>query len=212
MNHSVCDFNCCGADCPAVDAWSCSKHQQDFFLLHGFNVSDGGVSTVGRLLPLLPDSKVWSYGWLGLFGVRFFNGRIARMLADSLTDGCVVVGHSNAAAIIHRALQLDNCPSIKRVVLIRPALDSSVEFGDKVERVDVFHHHDDLPVSMSRFIPCHEWGDMGAVGYEGDELNVFNHDSSVLFGEYAGHHSAFANESFGAFAKYLVRLMGVDDA
>ena len=212
MNHSGCEVNCGGVDCPSIDAWGIASGQQDIFLLHGFNVSDGGASTVGRLLPVLPNARIWPYGWLGLFGVRLFNGRIAKMLAASLTPGCVVVGHSNAAAIMHRVLQLDSCPTIERLVLIRPALDSVVEFGDKVERVDVFHHHGDAPVSMSRFIPCHEWGNMGAIGYDGDESHVFNHDSAKLFGEYAGHHSAFANESFGAFAMYLLKLLGFDDA
>jgi len=211
MGQSSCQSNCLAGDCACSDVCLRSTSGKDYFLLHGFNVKDGGASTIGRLLPLLPNARIWSYGWLGLMGVRFFNGRIAGMLAASLTEGCVVIAHSNAAAIVQRALQLDGCPQVERLVLIRPALDADTEFGDKVDRVDVFHHADDVPVSVSRFIPCHEWGDMGAVGYEGDELHVVNHDSAVLFGEYAGHHSAFANESFGAFAKYLVKLLGLDD-
>lgn len=211
MNHSCCEFNCGGDGCPAVDAWGCGSVKQDIFLLHGFNVRDGGDSTVGMLLPFLPNSRVWPYGWLGFLGVRFFNGRFAKMLAASLTPGCVVIGHSNAAAIIQRALQLPECPSVERVVLIRPALDCYATFGDRVERVDVFHHRDDVPVSLSRFIPCHEWGDMGARGYDGGESHVFNHDSAMLFGESAGNHSAFANESFGPFVGYLVKLLGLDD-
>jgi hypothetical protein len=214
MGHSSCEFNCGGPGCDALDSWAVVGNQKDYFLLHGFNVKDGGGSTIGRLLSLLPNARVWSYGWLGLLGVRFFNARIANMLAASLTDGCVVIAHSNAAAIVQRALQLDNCPHIERLVLIRPALDSDAVFGDRVDRVDVFHHADDMPVSASRFIPCHEWGDMGAVGYEGAELHVVNHDDSVVFAGFngAGNHSAFSNETFVPFAKYLVKLLGLDDA
>lgn len=186
-------------------------HQPDVFLLHGFNVGDGGASTVGKLLPYLPNSRIWPYGWLGLLGVRLFNGRFAKMLAASLNDGCTIIGHSNAAAIIHRALQVSSCPQVKRVVLIRPALDSDAIFGDKVDRVDVFYHPGDLPTRVSRWIPWHEWGDMGAAGYTGQELHVINHNSALMFGEYAGSHSAFANESFGVFVKYLRKLLGIDD-
>jgi len=212
MDHSSCQFDCAAGDCDCPDACGSLPSRKDYFLLHGFNVRDGGKSTVGRLLPVLPNAHIWPYGWLGLFGVRLFNGRIAKMLSASLTDGCVVIAHSNAAAIVQRALQLDGCPDIERIVLIRPALDANAVFGDKVERVDVFHHADDVPVSMSRFIPFHEWGSMGSTGYEGGELHVLNHDSARLFGEYAGHHSAFANESFGVFSKYLVKLLGLGDA
>lgn len=185
--------------------------QPNVFLLHGFNVSDGGVGSVGKLLPYLPGSRIWPYGWMGLFGVWFFNGRIARMLAASLDEGCTVIGHSNAAAIIYRALQLDSCPHIKRVVLIRPALDSDVVFGVKVDRVDVFYHNGDLPTKLSSWLPWHEWGSMGASGYTGNELHVVNHDSGLMFGEYGHSHSAFANESFGVFVKYLRKLLGIDD-
>ena len=203
----ACEFDCVDGDCACPDA--CMNHiQQDIFLLHGFNVSDGGMSTVGKLLPFLPNSRVFPYGWLGVIGVYLFNDNIARTLSASLTDGCVVIGHSNAADIIYRALQLPNCPPVERVVLIRPALDCDVSFGDKVDRVDVFFHQGDVAVGLSKWLPFLGWGVMGMVGYMGDDLNVVNHDSEFLFDDSA--HSSFANETLKPFVKYLRGLLGID--
>lgn len=178
-------------------------------MLHGFNVRDGGKQSIAKLLPYLPGSRVFRYGRFGLIGVYFFNDNIAETLAASLSEGCVVIGHSNAADIIYRALQLPECPQVERVVLIRPALDSDVTFGNKVDRVDVFHHYADVPVILSALMPCSNWGDMGAVGYEGGELHVMNHDESLLFG--FSDHSSFADESFDPFVKYLQVLLGFDN-
>jgi len=182
----------------------------DVFLLHGFNVRDGGKSTVGRLVEFLPNSRVFSYGWLGLIGVYLLNGFIARRLVRVLTAGCTVVAHSNGADIIHRALQLDECLFVDRVVLIRPALDCDAVFGGRVGRVDVFHHEDDVPVGFAKYLPCSSWGNMGEVGYEGSEQHVVNHDSELLFGD--ASHSAFAGGAFEPFVLFLCKLLGVNDA
>jgi len=177
----------------------------NIFLLHGFNVRDGGKKTIGRLSEVLPSARLVSYGFLGLIGVRFFNDNLAKMLASLATPDCVLIGHSNAASIIYEALQLEQCPKIKRIVLIRPALDSNVDFGSKVERVDVFHHEGDKPVFLSQFLPCHSWGDMGTEGYDGPNDFVFNHNSEEIFG--IPDHSAFAGAGFAHFSGYLKRLL-----
>lgn len=175
----------------------------DIFLLHGFNVRDGGKNTVGRLLPYLPNSRVINYGWVGFLGTIFFNDNIAKMVKSQLTHDCTVIGHSNAADIIHRALLLNDCPRIKRLVLVRPALDGDVSFGDNVERVDVFHHKDDAPVGLAKYIPFHKWGSMGEHGYSGDDKNVVNHDEEEIFDDTKGGHSAPFQESLSFFVPYL---------
>ena len=187
----------------------CMVRSMDTFLLHGFNVRDGGARTVGRLVPYLPGARVVSYGWLGLIGVRFFNDNLARMLCSQLTPSCTVIGHSNAADVIWRALQLDACPRIKRLVLIRPALDSDVSFGDKVQRVDVFHHADDVPVGLSRLLLCHHWGSMGCDGYDGEDDEVYNWDEAVIFGKQFGGHSDDFNRNLPQFGNHLRRLLRV---
>lgn len=183
----------------------------DIFLLHGFNVRDRGKRTVGRLLPFLPGARVVPYGWLGFVGVRFFNDNLAQMLCSMLTPGCTVVGHSNAADVIWRALQMYDCPRIKRLVLIRPALDSDMVFGDRVDRVDVFHHEHDKPVGLARFLLFHNWGSMGAQGYDGPEFHVVNHDEGFLFRDDDGDHSAFATRYLNAFGVYLRGLLGLSE-
>lgn len=179
--------------------------KNDIFLLHGFNVRDGGKGTVGKLIPHLPNSKILPYGWIGVLGVTFFNDNIAKMLVNQITDDCTIIGHSNAADVIYRMTQLDNCPRIARIVLIRPALDSDVSFGDKVGRIDVFYHQGDVPVSFAKYIPCHNWGSMGTEGYDGPDKNVVGHNSEELFNDSA--HSAVFNEKLTVFVPYLKEIL-----
>jgi len=185
--------------------------KKDIFLLHGFNVKDGGVKTVGSLLEDFPSAKLVNYGWLGFLGTIFFNDNIAKIVATQITDGCTIIGHSNAADIIYRMSQLKSCPKIDRVILIRPALDSDISFGSNVDRVDVFFHENDRPVGFAKWIPFHNWGSMGESGYKGKDSNVFGHDEKSIFNDKEGGHSDVFKKTKHLFVPYLKNLLKIDN-
>ena len=85
------------------------------YLLHGFNVRDGGADTVEKLRPFIlndPNSgmvKSWKYGWFGLVSVLFKNATVAKKLKQAHSQNysptaCNAVGHSNGCAIQYSPL------------------------------------------------------------------------------------------------------------
>lgn len=140
------------------------------WLLHGFNVSDGGERTVQALAPFFEaegyEVKRFRYGWRGLLGVRMMNDTFARILADIIEPGDIVLGHSNGGCIGYLAAAEHAAP-IGQLVLINPALDADVKFPAQLRAVHIWHSPSDRPVAVAKLLPWHNWGDMGAVGYRG---------------------------------------------
>lgn len=175
--------------------------------VHGFNVTDGGAGTTGKLarrLEHLGESAQFRYGWLGLLGVRLFDGRFARMLAGMVTHGAVGIGHSNGCLILHRAAS-DGAP-FRHLILINPALDADVAFPPSVERVDVLHNSDDTVVSVGSLLPFHGWGDMGRRGATWPDWRVRNYDTRALFGA-SGHSAVFSDEVIDRLASFVEALI-----
>lgn len=144
-------------------------------VVHGFNVRDGGKATTDRLHPYLAGAGFEvvdeDYGWIGLLGVRLFNGPLARGIADRaiLNSNAGVkpvgIGHSNGCAILARAADLG--APFEALVLINPALDAERVIAPQVRQVHVYHSRHDAAVRTARWLRWHEWGDMGARGYQG---------------------------------------------
>lgn len=147
--------------------------------VHGFNVSDSGANTTDRLVPFFSAAGYnvheHDYGWFGLLQVRFLNGRVAKRVAKSVRPGDIGVGHSNGCAILARAAAL---VPFDGLVLVNPALDKDTEFPASLRWIHVYHSNGDAAVSLARFLPMHQWGDMGRVGYCGDDGRVLNFDHS----------------------------------
>ncbi len=147
-------------------------------LVHGFNVTDGGKHTTDRLRPWFESSgydvEECDYGWIGLLGVRFLNKRFARKCKKMTTPGSIGIGHSNGCAIL-QAASLMGAP-FEQIVLINPALDSDAKFGKQGKFIHVWYSPSDIPVRMARLLPFHTWGDMGAVGYTGDDPRFFSYN------------------------------------
>lgn len=190
------------------------------YLLHGFNVHDGGADTVEMLRPFLrehPGSttvKSWKYGWFGLLSVLFKNKIVAKRLAMAHAQvypasPCYAVGHSNGCAILLRAAQLGM--EFKTLLLINPALNVDTVFPPNIRQVIVVHTEDDVPTRVARWfdrIPFigliipNAWGAMGAYGYEGPDPRVMNID---LTGVLHGHSDLF--EVKNAF--YMEKVVGL---
>ena len=150
--------------------------------VHGFNVSDGGKSTIDTLKPFLKnDYEILEadYGWIGLLGVKIYGKKIARVMAGMTPPKAIGIGHSNGCMELIRACEYG--APFSHLIFINPALDNDIKIPLQVDRVDVLHNLDDRVVTMSRLYPFCYWGDMGRVGYKGHDKRVHNHETKRLF-------------------------------
>jgi hypothetical protein len=145
-------------------------------LVHGFNISDGGETTVARLKPYLAESsqytaQVFSYGWIGLMGAWFLNPRIVKQLMARVGASDIGCGHSNGCTLLHRASHL-GAPFIG-LIYINAALKSDAAGAPQVEWIDVYSNDGDHVVKFAALLrllapwaPLGDrlWGDMGTRG------------------------------------------------
>jgi hypothetical protein len=145
-------------------------------LVHGFNVTDGGESTVARLKPYCESSgfsvRIFSYGWVGLMGARFLSPRIVRQLISRVAPDDIGLGHSHGCTLLHRAAWLG--APLKGLVYINPALTSNALPAPQVKFCNVYFNDGDHAVKFAAMLrllapwaPLGDpiWGDMGARGY-----------------------------------------------
>lgn len=165
-----------------------SNRSNKVILVHGFNVRDKGERTVNKLRPYLELSgfKVvpFTYGWLGLFGVRFLTRAIALRLASLINPGDVAIGHSNGANVINRAAWEYSAP-FGSVFYINPALDRDMPLAPQIYKGYVYHTPKDKVVRLSTLLPAHDWGDMGAVGYQGPQQSRYHNINTAVEGHSA---------------------------
>lgn len=164
-------------------------------LVHGFNVKDGGASTIGRLDEWLTFQgcivERFIYPRIGLFGARSRNDELANKLCGFVNalparkgDTITLYCHSNGATLaylmtkhfLYRALSSNGIHL--NLVLINPALEREVTFSSNIDQIRVFYSEDDTPVkwghALRRFLgwfgleaTWRPWGDMGRYGYRG---------------------------------------------
>ena len=160
-------------------------------LLHGFNISNKGRTTTDKLRPYLERIglrvREMDYGWLGLLGVRLMNGRLAKRLAAHIAPGDIGVGHSNGCAILARAADMG--AAFSGLVFLNPALDADRDIAPAVQWIHVYYNKGDEATRLSAFLLAHQWGDMGLVGYCGDDPRVRNYDCSMSL---SGHSAIFS--------------------
>jgi hypothetical protein len=183
-------------------------------LVHGFNVKDGGVGSVGKLKPFFEKTgctaEMFDYGWFGLFHTRWNNGSVAERLNERVLDlksighKVIVVGHSNGATITHLSAQKHQCP-IDRAVYINPALDHDIKIPESIKEVDVWHNPHDRIVTLSKFRLFHLWGEAGRYGltrfdYRCKNYNVVN----FLSGKGGSHSKPFSDDAIETLAPAIV--------
>lgn len=153
---------------------TCKRKLGTVWLVHGFNVTDGGAGSIGKLAPFFEaagfEVKTFRYGWFALLMIlpataRLVNRRLARLLADIIRAGDIIAGHSNGGCIAKIATDL-GAPA-GQLVLINAALDADVTFAPQIGHIHIWHSPSDKPVAIARILPRHPWGDMGAIGYRG---------------------------------------------
>ena len=150
-------------------------------LVHGFNVRDGGASTVDKLTPYLEqqghqiDKDDADYGFFSLWMVRFRKHKAILRIAEALKEADVVIAHSNGANYVLKALKFVHPP--KQVIFLSPAANRRSKVPVSATKVDVFHTRTDFWVFLSGFLPFkHPWGWMGLKGTKGNDPRITNHD------------------------------------
>lgn len=178
------------------------------WLVHGFNVRDGGRGTVDQLIPFLKkdghEVLQFDYGWTFLLGARFGNKGRAKKLAKLVQPGDVLIAHSNGCTIGHRTCNLLPLVPFSIVIYIAPALDPNLvpQWG-RVKKLVVYFSPDDSVVKKARWFPLVIWGDMGARGCNVKHAKVKNFNKSRLLGTEVGHSKQFEPRFCEKFYKHL---------
>ncbi len=182
-------------------------------LLHGFNVSDGGENTVGKLRPYLARAgftnvNMPTYGWFDLVGTWGLNRRFARFLSGLSEPGDVVIAHSNGCAMAYRAAMQPDC-DFSHMVFINPALRPTLPnpIPSKIKSLQVWHSPSDKAVAAARLFSLFTlWGNMGAVGYKGPaDTRVTNFNKQDDFWESSKAHSdVFTDDLLEFFGPRIV--------
>ena len=164
--------------------------RQVCFLLHGFNVNDGGYASVDLIKPTAREFNFFpydhDYGWVWLFRLRKRNKNVAKSLSAlikkvQLEADVVLVGHSNGCAIIYEMIEKHSLGSLKGVVFINPALHKEIELPQTSTEnfVVLFNKHDYIvqgakwwrrfinvmPLSRMKY-GKHLWGSAGQQGFD----------------------------------------------
>lgn len=168
------------------------------YLIHGFNVKDGGAASTGLLRTRLEDAgynvKEIKYGWMGRMRVRLCNKSLAQAIADMADQDSVVIAHSNGCSIVYSACKFG--ASFKHVFLINPALDADLEIPNAA-KVHVFHALSDPWTKLARWIPFSNWGRQGAIGFTGTapDGKYKQTELDALTGQELGHSGIFTTNA-----------------
>lgn len=171
------------------------------YLLHGFNVKDRGAGSVDKLFPYLVQAGYepveLDYFRKGRIGVRLCNKGMANIIAQTVEPGSIAIGHSNGCAIIHMATHFG--AGFSQVVYINPALNNDLVPGAQVGKFHVWHSPSDKAVRLAKFIPGSLWGNMGAVGYRGDDMRAANYNKEDDYAMSSDSHSDVFNDDLLAY-------------
>ena len=171
------------------------------WLIHGFNVSDGGRETVGHLAPYLSGNvKGYSYGWTGAFGLACANRRALLGLARQVRPGDSLVLHSNAGLIGWQLAQIMR-NDLAAVVCINPALRRDAVWPDGLP-VLCLHNSTDWVVQLGRLwgrlfpfdgVQSQGWGAAGRYGFTAPNKRLVNWDTAESYWSYPvkGHSGVF---------------------
>lgn len=183
------------------------------WLIHGFNVSDGGYGSVGRLAPYLPEpATLHSYGWTGLLGLHCANRRAVAALLRLIEPGDNLVLHSNAALIGWQLAQVLGA-TLGAVVCINPALRRDAQWPAGLP-VLCLHNSTDWVVQLGRMwgrlfpvdgIEAQGWGAAGRYGFTAPNPDVANWDTAMgWWGVPTRGHSGVFTESAAPYWGGLV--------
>lgn len=195
--------------------------------LHGYNVEDYR-ETIGQLDQEFKNADVESvvlvYHADHAREARQKNPDVARRLATRIQFyrdrgyTVIVTAHSNGNAILRLAFDLyDTSPDI--AACIQPALPSTMHPSPGAKHISVYWNPDDRVVKLGRVLTWitklisnkwaaeRNWGQMGATGYEGTNLNVDNINTLDAFHDRraSGHSGIFDRKASGYWMNFIFK-------
>jgi pimeloyl-ACP methyl ester carboxylesterase len=171
-------------------------------LIHGFNVWDGGLDTVGRLTVYIKGKVILhDYGWTGLLGLACNNRSAVEKIIKAFEPGDSIIAHSNGCLIAWQAVELlgDN---VKSVVCINPALRRDAVWHKGVD-VMCLHNSTDWVVQLGRMwgrlfpfdgVEAQGWGAAGRYGFTSPHGKLSNWDTAMNYWKEPakGHSGVFS--------------------
>lgn len=148
-----------------------------------------------------------TYGYLpalvvGLF--QWLDRRIAESMAGFIQEDDILLGHSNGGTLVYL---ISKRQKIKGAVLLNAALDSTCI--PEAKFIHVYYNAGDIVTKISNMIPFHPWGDMGGVGYTGDDPRVVNVDQGNPpegLPALNGHSDVFKKGKVRQWARFMAEL------
>ena len=183
------------------------------YLIHGFNVKDGGAGTTDSIRPYLEEKglvvKEVDYGFFHRIRVRLCNDGLAKVIAELVKPDSTCIAHSNGGNLAWKACEYG--APFKNVILVNPALDADKVIAKQVENVQVWYSPNDFWTGIAKYIPLSDWGEQGRTGYTGpldSRYTQFNEDLLLgrsILDEHSGVWHSHANRKF--FASKVIDLI-----
>jgi len=129
-----------------------------------------GEDSTDKLLKLLQcrgyDAKPVDYPLATAFLARFSQKRNARILKAHHRHGDCLIAHSYGCLISLRAMEMG--AKFDTVFWFAPAMSEHIVIPHHAcKRLYVIHHLEDLAIKLGSWLWFHDFGKMGAVGYQG---------------------------------------------
>ena len=163
-------------------------------MVHGIRTWDGGLKSFSDLKNELSfkvdrsNIHVVDYGYI-LFPIT--NERATSAIINSISevteeDQLIIIGYSNGSWGAVQVAEMGY--PVDHLVLINPALHCDYEFPEQIKRIDVYYSSDDFVVSIGKMLMnvfslvfgrwwnVPKWGEMGKIGYKGNDSRIHNHD------------------------------------
>lgn len=148
-----------------------------------------------------------TYGYLpawviGLF--QWLDRRIAESMSAFIREDDILLGHSNGGTLVYLISQR---VKVRGAVLLNPALEP--DMVPDASFIHCYHNNGDWMTQLSAMVPFHLWGNMGTVGYIGEDPRVTNIDQGnppaglpIL----NGHSDVFEHGKVRPWSRYMAQL------
>lgn len=181
-------------------------------LIHGVRLKSKEKNELKRLAPAFREAGfsviVPSYGYMPAFLVGLFqwlDNRIADSMASFICENDILLGHSNGGTLVYLISQQVR---LRGAILVNAALE--VNDVPNAQFVHVYYNNGDIVAKLSSIIPFHPWGEMGGVGYQGNDPRVLNIDQANPphpdLPSLDGHSDIFNPGKTTPWAKYMANL------
>lgn len=147
-----------------------------------------------------PITRWWQAGKRGIQLDR------AQYLIDATDDGDIVVAHSFGCLVTRRAMQKDR--KFSHAFLFSPADESDTYYpyeaitGDG--KIHIIHNPSDKALWWGHFIPNHDFGELGRIGYEGpSDSRIVEYRAQYYHINDMRHSFYFSKSSVVDWADYI---------